>query len=328
MSTVRFSDAGTAKPGLSRRGFLGLSAVTAGSAVAVALSAKEAKADEADSKAVGEDGQAKVKVFDGVQLSKGHIVHDPSLCCGCKQCEITCSLAHWGVVNEAYSGIRIKTDLLGGYISEAFACKQCPGPECLVVCPTGALHVDKETGARVIDADVCIGCQLCLNACPVGPTRVHYVDTANVCFKCDLCGGDPLCVKNCPAHALSNSWESAAADPSIVHTECGITLQYVLTGAIMSIASDKIEIEYADVAIGDGGVTAMVDLMSYYTQPFTVKVKSSFFSQTGETLYFSERLSYDLDVYDYAEIRDFFKTDHPEEVANIRMEIMCGKIAG
>lgn len=312
---------------VSRRSFLGLGALAAVGGVAAAAAAPRI-AEAAESDKVGEDGQAAVKVFDGVRLSKGHIVHDPSLCCGCKQCEITCSLAHWGVVNEAYSGIRIKTDLLGGYISEAFACKQCPGPECLVVCPTGALHVDAETGARVIDKDVCIGCQVCLNACPVGPTRIHYVDMANVCFKCDLCGGDPKCVKNCPAHALSNSWESAAADPSIVHTESGITVQYVLTGAIMSVARDKIEIEYVDAIVDGNGVTAAVDLMSYYTQPFTIKVKSSFFNQAGETLHFSERLSYDVDVYDYTEIRDTFETAHPEEVANIRMEIMCGKIAG
>ena len=231
-------------------------------------------------------------------------------------------------MNEAYSGIRIKTDLLGGYLSDAYACKQCPGPECLVVCPTGALHVDKETGARVIDKDVCVGCQLCLNACPVGPTRIHYVDMAGVCFKCDLCGGDPKCVKNCPAHALSNSWESAASDPSIVHTESGITVQYVLTGAIMSIASDKIEVDAVDAIVGGGGVTVAADLTSFYTQPFTAKVKCSFFNQAGETLYFSERLSYDLETYYTAEIRDFYETAHPEEVASIRMEIMCGKIAG
>ena len=314
---------------VSRRSFLGLGALAAvGSVAAAAVAPKIAEAAETDSDKVGEDGQAVVKVWDGIQLSKGHIIHDPSLCCGCKQCEITCSISHWGVMNELYSGIRIKTDLLGGYISEAFVCKQCAGPECVAVCPTGALHVDKETGARVIDKDVCIGCQLCLNACPVAPSRIRYVDTENVCFKCDLCGGDPKCVKQCPTVALSCSWISAAADPTIVHTDSGITVQYVLTGAVLALSKDYVILDEVDAIIGNGGVTVKADLTSMYTQPFTAKVKCSYFSQSGETLNFSERLSYDLGTYDTVNIVDFFETAHPEEVASVRMEIMCGKIAG
>jgi Fe-S-cluster-containing hydrogenase component 2 len=57
------------------------------------------------------------------------------------------------------------------------------------------MEIDGRTGAVVINDDVCTGCLDCVDACPfdaipVGPN--------NEVLKCDLCGGDPLCVKYCP----------------------------------------------------------------------------------------------------------------------------------
>ncbi|MFH0941950.1 MAG: 4Fe-4S dicluster domain-containing protein [Chloroflexota bacterium] len=138
-----------------------------------------------------------------VKPAKAHILANSSLCGGCRTCEAVCSLDKEGIVNPELSRIYVKKDILGGYICEPIPCKQCEDPACLLACPTGALHIDCVTGARVIDDRICDGCQLCLEVCPVTPTRIGYHPEQNVCFKCDLCGGDPQCVKFCPMGALT-----------------------------------------------------------------------------------------------------------------------------
>jgi Fe-S-cluster-containing dehydrogenase component len=67
-------------------------------------------------------------------------------------------------------------------------------------CPVEAFHRDEKTGAVLIDDDVCIGCRLCIDECPFGGISIDP-DKERV-IKCDLCGGDPQCVKYCPTSAL------------------------------------------------------------------------------------------------------------------------------
>ena len=112
---------------------------------------------------------------------------------------------------EEVAGVESPIQPALGHINHVLYCQQCDDPQCLKACPTGALHVDPETGARVIDQDVCIGCQTCLNACIYaqggqGQSRIKYNAETNTCFKCDLCGGDPQCVKYCPIGASQSSW--------------------------------------------------------------------------------------------------------------------------
>lgn len=305
---------------VSRRGFLaGTGVMAAGGFVAGGMHAS-ALADEGAS---AEDG-----LFANVKPAIGHIVHDPDLCAGCRVCEITCSLNKWGVVNSDYSCIRIHTDVLGGFLSQADICKQCDGPECVAACPTGALHIDEQTGARVIDRDVCIGCQTCLNACPAVLSNIHYNAELNQCVKCDLCGGDPQCVAYCPAHALSASWVEAEEDPNTYHTDSGITVNVELTGAIIVVAPDSVEVSGIDAVFDGAGVVVSGQVANNYTQPFTAKIKASYFDANGNELFFSERLEIDAAVGETISFEDVFETDAPEVVARCRLEIMCGKIAG
>lgn len=139
-----------------------------------------------------------------IRRSTGYLICDSSICGGCKKCEIVCSLYHEGLISPTLARITVKRDIFDSYIFEAMPCLQCNTPECLFVCPVeGAFYVDDVTGARVIDEGKCIGCKLCMKACPTTPKGVRYNAEKKICFKCDLCGGEPQCVKFCPTGALT-----------------------------------------------------------------------------------------------------------------------------
>jgi carbon-monoxide dehydrogenase iron sulfur subunit len=58
------------------------------------------------------------------------------------------------------------------------------------------------SGMVIVDAEKCIGCWMCIIACPYG---VLTRDISNkTVAKCDLCPGRdiPVCVANCPNEAL------------------------------------------------------------------------------------------------------------------------------
>lgn len=57
-----------------------------------------------------------------------------------------------------------------------------------------------KTGAVIVNADKCIGCGFCVGSCPWGLVAID--PHTRKAIKCDLCGGDPACVKECPENAL------------------------------------------------------------------------------------------------------------------------------
>lgn len=138
--------------------------------------------------------------------ARGHIVLNAEVCAGCSVCEAVCSLSHEGVVSPVFARLHITDFYLEGHRIEGYVCRQCLLPECLIACTKGALGIEKETGARVIDSEKCDGCKACIRACPQYPnTPIRYDASRKICLKCDLCGGNPLCVKFCPEAALGFS---------------------------------------------------------------------------------------------------------------------------
>lgn len=119
-------------------------------------------------------------------------------CTGCRMCETVCSIHHEKVCNPTRARIQImKWDMSGIYIP--MVCQQCESPVCETVCPMGAIYRDEKTGAVLISYDLCIGCKLCVAHCPFGGVAI---DKDSKVKKCDLCEGDPLCVKNCEPQAI------------------------------------------------------------------------------------------------------------------------------
>jgi Fe-S-cluster-containing hydrogenase component 2 len=68
------------------------------------------------------------------------------------------------------------------------------------ICLAEAIYVDDSTGAIMINYDKCIGCKMCSIACPFGAISVDPLTMRVV--KCDLCSGDPACVKFCLTGAI------------------------------------------------------------------------------------------------------------------------------
>ena len=124
---------------------------------------------------------------------------DYEKCTGCRLCELVCSVKHEGVSNPARSRIRIvKWEWEGIYIP--VVCNQCETAPCITMCTTNARFRDEELGITTIDYDRCIGCKTCVAVCPFGATSVDPV-TGKI-ITCDLCDGDPACVKFCATGAV------------------------------------------------------------------------------------------------------------------------------
>jgi Fe-S-cluster-containing hydrogenase component 2 len=127
------------------------------------------------------------------------LVVDPDKCTGCKVCEMICSLHHENEINPTKSRIHIISWEDEG-IDVPMICQQCGDAPCEAVCPVNAISRTEDTGAMLIDEDTCIGCRMCINACPFGAPTVRP-ETRKV-VKCDVCSGEPQCVEFCAPKAI------------------------------------------------------------------------------------------------------------------------------
>jgi carbon-monoxide dehydrogenase iron sulfur subunit len=137
------------------------------------------------------------------------LFYDPYLCTGCMRCMTTCSTYNFGATSLSKSRIFIarheghaitRIDEPDELIFLAFACQQCDKPYCMNSCQVNAITRNPETNAMNINYDRCIGCRVCMINCPFG--AIKYDSTRKKLFKCELCEGDPQCVKFCPTEAL------------------------------------------------------------------------------------------------------------------------------
>ena len=128
------------------------------------------------------------------------LMSDPKKCTGCGLCRVACSVVKAGVCNPEKSRIRvIEMGDRGQYLP--LACQHCEDAPCAAACPKEAISRDKGHVRTVIDYNLCVGCRMCVHACPFG--AVGFDEGRGRPFKCDLCGGDPLCVHFCEPDALT-----------------------------------------------------------------------------------------------------------------------------
>ena len=131
-------------------------------------------------------------------LVKSVVIADPEKCVGCGYCEMACSLKNEGVFSKQLSRIRVVR--LPLFIDVAVTCRLCEKPPCVRSCPRRALRQDERTGVIVVDESKCTGCGWCIEACDFGALMLH--PERKVVVACNLCDGDPECVKYCQLEAL------------------------------------------------------------------------------------------------------------------------------
>ncbi|HXG10414.1 MAG TPA: 4Fe-4S dicluster domain-containing protein [Gemmataceae bacterium] len=84
-------------------------------------------------------------------------------------------------------------------------CNHCEWAPCVTICPVTALY-RRDDGVVDFNAERCIGCKACLQACPYDAL---YIDPqSNTAAKCNFCnhrlemGLQPSCVAVCPEQAI------------------------------------------------------------------------------------------------------------------------------
>jgi carbon-monoxide dehydrogenase iron sulfur subunit len=134
-------------------------------------------------------------------------------CTGCKSCEIACCVEHSASKDlfRAISEVPRPQKRIYVESSSSFSlpvkCMHCDYTACILVCPTGAMFKDAQTGTVLVNTERCMGCLMCAMVCPFG--AITSDKKRNVALKCDFCitrlkeGRDPACVEACPTDALS-----------------------------------------------------------------------------------------------------------------------------
>ncbi len=163
------------------------------------------------------------------------MVIDMTHCIGCHTCSVACKVA-----NNVPNGIwwnRVLTDggptmdtARGQYPNNtlnhvSISCQHCSNPACTKVCPVGATYKDRDTGIVRQDYDRCIGCRMCIAACPYTGVRSynweapkysidfaagdievpahqkHTVEKCTFCYHRIAKGEKPACMVLCPGRA-------------------------------------------------------------------------------------------------------------------------------
>jgi len=118
----------------------------------------------------------------------------PEKCTGCGLCENICSLSHLGVVDKNCSAVKIKMDDLGESIHRPFVCQQCKNMKCLEkeIKEFPNLDIEAERKKFIwLDKNRVSDCPF--NGCFEYGGKIYH---------CNLCDGDPQCVKVCSQGAL------------------------------------------------------------------------------------------------------------------------------
>jgi molybdopterin-containing oxidoreductase family iron-sulfur binding subunit len=236
---------------LSRRRFLQIvAAAGAGSAIGAGIPSVDWNSAPSDQDPSARAASAESEQQEeGKRLRKWMMIIDLRKCDGCQsqnkppQCTEGCIQGHfvpepmqWIEVYEhelaADAGEHDRTHgaqsvPVDGTFFVPTPCMHCQNPPCVNVCPVGATWSTPE-GVVLIDQDRCIGCRMCMAACPYErrfftwgqpqiPVEALFVERSplhqvplekGVVAKCDFCpemlrsGRLPFCATACPQSAI------------------------------------------------------------------------------------------------------------------------------
>lgn len=174
-------------------------------------------------------------------------------CIGCRSCQVACCDR-----NNLAAGETLRT--VASYETGAYpdatiyhfatACNHCENPACVEICPTGACQKDSADGTVFRDADACIGCGSCANACPYEHPVV--LEDLGIVGRCDGCksfrdnGMNPVCVDACVMRALDfgdiealrDAHPDAVSDAAVLPDSSQTTPSLLLTLSDAALEAD------------------------------------------------------------------------------------------
>jgi len=140
------------------------------------------------------------------------LLFDATRCVGCGSCVAACREKN-GLpetdepdLTEKQFTVLKKTAGKEGEVSYRRLCMHCLDPTCASVCPVSALK-KTAAGPVVYNAEICLGCRYCVQACPFDVPRYEWSSLTPRLRKCTFCtdrvaAGKPnACAEACPTGA-------------------------------------------------------------------------------------------------------------------------------
>ena len=143
----------------------------------------------------------------GSKTKRYVMVIDLRKCIGCHACSVACKSENKVPLSVWRSWV--KQIERGKYPNTQRhflprLCNHCEHPSCVEACPTTASY-QRDDGIVLIHKERCIGCQLCVSACPYDSRFLHPEE--KIASKCTFCdhrvdnGVVPSCVNTCQGKA-------------------------------------------------------------------------------------------------------------------------------
>ena len=96
---------------------------------------------------------------------------DLDVCIGCEYCQRACSAINDVASDRPWNIVQEDQTRTGKTFYFSRPCLHCQHAPCVDVCPTGASYTDDKDGLVKINKEICIGCELCIPACPYGALK-------------------------------------------------------------------------------------------------------------------------------------------------------------
>jgi formate dehydrogenase iron-sulfur subunit len=120
------------------------------------------------------------------------LLFDNTKCVGCGACMVACR-EHNGLPETESKELGANQFTIvkqakgkDGDVNYRRLCMHCAEPTCASVCPVGALH-KTAAGPVVYDAEICLGCRYCIQACPFSVPKYEWSALAPRVRKCTFC---------------------------------------------------------------------------------------------------------------------------------------------